>query len=380
MTHRSHSGNKKVAVAVSPSHTSTKHRWRILVAAMFFLVWFLVAQQAWAQSDTEAEISEEEAAAQAEENADKKFDFFGDSHPKSVEQLREMEKHFAKLAAEVAGATVNIRVGQSQGTGVIVSRDGYIMTAAHVIGGAGRQATILLPDKTVLTATTLGLNRTVDSGLLKITDEDGEKYPYLNLGVSDDLKLGQWVMAIGHPGGWDEERGLVYRVGRILIKNDTSMSTDCSLVGGDSGGPLVDMEGNLIGIHSRIGGRLTDNIHVPVDLYSEQWDDLTNSRDWGRGIGGTNPANEPWMGLSFGGTRTEINRVNENGPADKAGIEVGDVLIEVDGRRTTSRNAFSRAFQQYNPGDEIKVKVRRDGEVLELDLTFGSQADRRRNR
>jgi len=364
--------NASVAIAIpAPSKQLCIKRATLIggVAVLFFL---LMNSLIFAQED---EISEEEAAANAEKAAEVEFDFFGGEAPLNVDQLREMQQHFKELSEEVADATVCVQVGQNQGTGVIVTRDGYVMTAAHVIGGANRNARILLPNGDVLEAKTLGLNRTVDSGLLKITEEG--KFPYLNPGISTDLKTGQWVMAIGHPGGWEEDRGLVFRIGRILRMSETAISTDCSLVGGDSGGPLVDMNGDVIGIHSRIGMRLTDNIHVPVDMFSEEWDDLSDARDWGRGIGGSNPANEPWLGLSLKGESSlEIEAVTPDGPAEKAGLKEGDILIEAGGERIRNRIRFGRIVGGDDPGDTIKLKIKRGDEELEIDLTVGSQADR----
>ncbi len=374
MTQRLPSRPRKVAIAIPAKTNQSRRRLAYAIGILAFLsIFFLFANGLFAQE----EISEEEAATEKEQSAEIEFDFFGGEAPVNIEQLREMQDHFAELSQDVADATVSVQVGNNQGTGVIVTRDGYIMTAAHVISGANLPARITLPNGDKLEATTLGLNRTVDSGLLKINDKG--KYPYLNPGVSTDLKNGQWVMAIGHPGGWNEDRGLVFRIGRILRKSDTAISTDCSLVGGDSGGPLVDMNGDLIGIHSRIGMQLTDNIHVPVDQFSEQWDDLSSGRDWGRGIGGTNPANEPWMGFNLKGDRSlEIDSVVPNGPADKATLQEGDELVEMNGDRLRNRIRFGRLMRSLDPGDEIKFKIKRGDEELEIELKVGSRADRTR--
>lgn len=308
------------------------------------------------------------------------FDFVGDAAPISVDQLREMQEHFGELAADVADATVNIRVGNSQGSGVIVTRDGYVMTAAHVIGGANLDATITLNDGTEIEAKTLGLNRTVDSGLLKLTpkSEQKKRFPYLPLGESGVLKSGQWVMAIGHPGGLDPDRGLVYRVGRILQSTDSFISTDCTLVGGDSGGPLVDMDGNVIAIHSRIGASLSSNVHVPVDVYSTEWDDLVAGKDWGSGIGGSNPANEPWLGFSLDeDDPLVIDDLSSDGPAEESGLKAGDKIIEFDGQRITSQRRLRSIIRDKSPGDVVTITVSRDGEEIKLELKIGSRADDR---
>ncbi|MGI9516237.1 MAG: S1C family serine protease [Pirellulaceae bacterium] len=372
-------GPSREQVAVAHATPTPIHRLRIVLLTAFVLmvVWVLLGGFAAAQTDSDVSTGNETEVSETagEENQTVgAFDFFGNKSPASIEQLREMQEHFRELSEDVADATVSVQVGQNQGTGVIVTRDGYVMTAAHVIGGADRDATIRLPDGTQLDAKTLGLNRTIDSGLLKITEKG--KYPYLSPGISEDLKTGQWVMAIGHPGGWDDDRGLVFRIGRILRLNDSAISSDCSLVGGDSGGPLVDMDGSVIGIHSRIGASLTTNIHVPVDVFTEQWDDLASGRDWGRGIGGSNPANEPWLGLSLVDGEMKIETIVPDGPAESAGLKEGDLITEFDGQRITNVFRFSRIFRNSEPGDVVKITVDRDGEEVEVELTIGSQDDR----
>lgn len=378
------------AIAVSIDHRRGLPLAKRLLFVATILLMLLIAGQAFGQeslptqqdesgknaaADQTAEVSSTTENESAENESIGAFDFFGDSSPKSVAQLREMQQRFREVAERAAPATVNIQVGNSQGSGVIVTRDGYIMTAAHVIGGANLDAIVVLNDGRSLKAKTLGLNRTVDSGLLKIVEKG--KYPYLSPGESGNLKTGQWVMAIGHPGGLEPDRGLVYRVGRIFNNMPELISTDCSLVGGDSGGPLVDMDGNVIGIHSRIGQNLNSNIHVPVDIYNSEWDDLVSAKDWGRGIGGSNPANEPWLGLDFENGTLKIETITSGGPAEKAGLKVDDLLLEFNGVRLTSQNRLRSVTRDLSPGAVVKVKYKRGEETLETDLTVGSRADDR---
>jgi len=181
-----------------------------------------------------------------ESNENEEFLFDG-GVPESLDQLRSMESRFKKLTEQVMPATVNIQMGASQGSGVVVTDDGYILTAAHVIGGKPfQEARIVFPDGRRFKAETLGVNSgRIDSGMLKIINPKKKSFPYVQLGISEPLELGQWVMAVGHPGGLDKSRGLVTRVGRIVGKSERVIRTDCTLVGGDSGGPLFDMNGQL---------------------------------------------------------------------------------------------------------------------------------------
>lgn len=286
------------------------------------------------------------------------------SIPKSIEQLRAMEKVFADVIESVAPATVNIAVGQAQGSGVVVSRDGYVLTAAHVITRPNLDATITFPDGSKVSAITLGVNPRADSGMLKITDEG--KWPFLDIGESAPLERGQWVMAIGHPGGLTEGRGLVYRAGRIVSLSETVITSDCTLVGGDSGGPLVDLSGYVIGIHSRIGGRLTQNHHVPVDRFSIDWDQFASSKIVG--------IERAYLGVEIDRENlriVKIVRVLEREGAGKGGMKSGDVVIKVNDIATTSQAAFRRAMKKLKPNDVAKFVVKRGDEEVELEITLG---------
>ena len=205
------------------------------------------------QQDASQESSQEQDKDETED-VSTGLDFLNaGTAPSNLDQLRAMEAHVARLTEDVSPATVNIRVGQGQGSGVVISSDGYILTAAHVIGTPGQTAIVTFPDGKRVEAETLGTNPgQIDSGILKIKEKEGSDWPYVDMGQSSTLKSGQWLVAIGHPGGYDSKRGLVIRVGRLIFSGDTKLRTDCTLVGGDSGGPLFDMDGYVVGIHSRI--------------------------------------------------------------------------------------------------------------------------------
>ena len=299
--------------------------------------------------------------------------------PESVDELKFMESHFAQLAESVFPATVNIQMGQSQGSGVVVSPDGYILTAAHVIGdNPGRTALITFMvdgEEKRIFAETLGVQPgSVDSGMLKIKEGSARynsrarkldkevrfegEYPYVDIGISNDLKMGQWVLAVGHPGGIDKKRGLVVRVGRIIDNRKTSLRTDCTLVGGDSGGPLFDMNGDVIGIHSRIGQTLADNLHVPADIYSEKWDLMT---------AGVIINRRGTLGFSVVDQTNEIKKVEPKGPADKAGMKVGDIVIKAGRTKISDKQELAEAMDVW-PNKIIKLVVQRGDKEKQLKL------------
>jgi serine protease Do len=266
-----------------------------------------------------------------------------------------MEEHFASLAKQVAPATVNIQIGMAQGSGVVVTDDGYILTAAHVIGRPSTIATVTFPDGTKVDAQTLGLSRGLDFGMLKILEKEGDDFPHLEVGLSAELKRGQWVMAVGHPGGIDEKRGLVFRAGRIISNEPGKLQTDCTLVGGDSGGPLVDMDGAVIGIHSRIGSRLWDNLHAPIDVYSENWDRMD--------LDGV-----PYLGFTVKPNSNRVTVVSEGGPAKQAGIKPQDRIIEIEGQKVEDYSQLELAIVKLRPYQKATFKIKRRSKTLTFEV------------
>ncbi|MCS7305631.1 MAG: trypsin-like peptidase domain-containing protein [Thermoguttaceae bacterium] len=198
--------------------------------------------------------------------------------PKTPEQLQALEAQVKQIVAKALPAVVGIRVGAEQGSGVIVSEDGLVMTAGHVCGRANQDAEVLLYDGKALKAKTLGVFRTGDAGLVKISEPG--KWPFLERGRSADLKPGDWCVALGHPLGYMKERPPVVRAGRIVQVGEILLQTDCALVAGDSGGPLLNLQGKIIGIHSRIGEHMNMNFHVPVDVFTAHWDRLLRAEEW----------------------------------------------------------------------------------------------------
>ena len=185
-----------------------------------------------------------------------------------------------------------------------------------------------------------------------------------DVGESEPLKLGQWVLAIGHPGGLDEKRGLVLRVGRLLGKFPTVMRSDCVLVGGDSGGPLFDFNGNVVGIHSRIGNSLWENFHVPIDAFSNEWDQLAAGKQVGA-------APQVYIGLNFVDETNKVESVEAEGPAEKAGIKKDDVIIKLGDKEIKNKRDFGTAFAVLKAGQKIKLVIKRDDQEVTLDLEVG---------
>jgi serine protease Do len=290
--------------------------------------------------------------------------------PGKVAELKTIQEQVKKVIKQVMPATVGIRVGGSQGSGVIVTADGYVLTAAHVAAPADRVATVILPDGRKLKAKTLGANRAIDAGLVKI-EEEGD-WPHVEMGNSSELERGQWCVCLGHPGGYQAGRPPVVRLGRILECNAELIQSECTLVGGDSGGPLFDLHGQVIGIHSRIGNSIAANVHVPVDAFRDGWDRLTAGEVWGGRLGGK-PTREPYLGVR-GDQGTENCRVREivaGSPAEKAGLQPGDVITGFAGKAIGAFDELVAAVQTKRPGEAVVLEVQRGGEVLTLRAVLG---------
>jgi serine protease Do len=295
--------------------------------------------------------------------------FSGDP-PSGVADLKAMQSHVKDLTAKVLPCTVGVQIGQAWGSGVIVSKDGYVLTAAHVAGQANRGAMFVLSDGRIVHGKTLGLNRGLDAGLMKITDKGD--YPFMEMGASKGLKEGQWCLAVGHPGGYQKERGLVVRLGRVLLTDRDAITSDCTLVGGDSGGPLFDMQGKVIGINSRIAGAITANLHVPVDTFHDGWERLVKADVWGH-----LPGQEPVLGVR--GVKdvdfAKVDSVVKNSPAEKSGILKGDVVTRFGEKDITDFASLVQAVLDHNPGDKVTAKVKRGEEQLDIAVTLGRRSE-----
>lgn len=298
--------------------------------------------------------------------------------PTSLLELKQLQAQQTQVAEKIEQVTVNIQQGAAQGSGVIITPDGYVLTAAHVAGDKNRDAWLLLSDGSRVKAKALGMNRNKDAGLLKIVDQRSTPWPHATLGKSKDLNVGQWVIAAGHPGGWKPGRGSVIRVGRILkirsengddgIPSPHTLFTDCALIGGDSGGPLFTLEGKLVGIHSRIGVDVDDNMHVPIDVFDESWDRMVQKEVWGM-----LPGYQPVIGVR--GLRSDerpvLEYVEPGGPAHRAGIKAGDLVLKFNDVRITTFEELRLGVESKMPGDTIVLTIQREERVLRIPIVVG---------
>ena len=298
----------------------------------------------------------------------------------SIEELKERERKVKKVVSELMPTVVAV-VGNDQpatGSGVIINEDGLIMTAAHVTEAAGKELTIIFPDGRSVKGESLGANRTRDAGLARITEEG--KWPFAKIGDSKKAKLGEWLIAMGHPGGYDLNRSPPIRLGRLISSGSMGMlRTDCTLVGGDSGGPLFNLEGEVIGIHSSIGGSLAENRHVPSSVFKAGWDRMLAGEIWGS-LGmmaaGVNP-DRPMLGVRMNDSNGQVtvDKVFPNSPAKRAGIEDGDVILKIDGIAAEQMSDVVDQVSSSSAGDVLEVQIMRDDKEQSFKVKLVSWED-----
>lgn len=185
------------------------------------------------------------------------------STPQSVEDLQRIERQLQQMLPRVLPALVCIELNNGSGSGILVSEKGLVFSAAHVVDKKGTTLKIILPDGTRLPGKTTAQNSNSDAGIAKITSQLNKKLPCVEK-AEKMPRVGDWVFALGHGGGLDRKRGPMVRLGRVVSLKNGVIQTDCKLIRGDSGGPLFNLDGKLIGIHSRVGSGLEDNLHVPM--------------------------------------------------------------------------------------------------------------------
>jgi len=292
-------------------------------------------------------------------------------YPENQKDLLAIQERLHKILPEAKKTVVAIESGGGAGSGVIVSEDGMVLTAAHVIGKSGKRVKIRLPDGKRVNAITLGGSEISDAGMAEITDEGAWSVaPMAERGSS---KVGDWCFALGHPGGFDKERGIIVRLGRIIAKKDETIQTDSRLLGGDSGGPLFDFNGRVIGIHSRISKKDDQNFHAPIEAFHANWKSFrekklltqSNLRDGGfLGVG----CEETEEGL-------KVIEVVEGSAAKTARLREGDVIVKVNGNFIDTREELTIAIATTGHGKSVIIDYRRGEKEMTAKVKLGKRPD-----
>ncbi|HEY0561705.1 MAG TPA: DegQ family serine endoprotease [Methylophilus sp.] len=268
---------------------------------------------------------------------------------------------------------------QSLGSGFIISQDGYILTNAHVVSDAD-EVLVKLSDKREFKAKIIGADKRTDVALIKI---EATNLPKVTIGDPSALKVGEWVAAIGSPFGLENTMtaGIVSAKGRALPQENfvPFIQTDVAINPGNSGGPLFNLRGEVVGVNSQIysrsGGSMGLSFSIPIDVAIDISNQLKSSGKITRG----------WLGIaiqeltkdlaeSFGMKNTNgalVAGVEKNSPADKGGLEAGDVITKFDGKEIIASGDLPRVVGATKPGKVVNVDVMRKGVMKTLKLGIG---------
>ncbi|WP_137823689.1 DegQ family serine endoprotease [Pseudomonas sp. D(2018)] len=272
------------------------------------------------------------------------------------------------------------REAQSLGSGFIISSDGYVLTNNHVVADAD-EIIVRLSDRSELEAKLIGADPRTDVALLKV---EGKDLPIVKIGKSDELKVGSWVLAIGSPFGFDHSvtAGIVSAKGRSLPNENyvPFIQTDVAINPGNSGGPLFNLDGEVVGINSQIftrsGGFMGLSFAIPIDVAMSVADQLKSEGKVNRG----------WLGVviqevnkdlaeSFGLDKPAgalVAQVQEGGPAAKGGLQVGDVILSMNGQPIVVSADLPHLVGNLKPGSKIRLEVVRGGSRKTLDMAIGA--------
>jgi len=271
----------------------------------------------------------------------------------------------------------------AQGSGFIITSDGYILTNNHVVDGA-EKIEVELTNGRKFTAEITGTDPDSDIAVVKI---DATNLSYLELADSDKLEVGEWVLAIGNPLGLSHTvtAGIVSATGRSgfgLADIENFIQTDAAINFGNSGGPLINLDGKVVGINTAIAGS-TGNIGIgfaiPINMAKYAYEQLIESGTVERGLLGVNiqeltPDTAPFFGLEEDAKGILIPNVTEGSAADKAGLTPNDVILEVDGEPVETVAELQNRIAMLKPGTQVELTIWRDGKRTKLDVKLGKRS------
>src|SRR5579871_1427910 len=274
---------------------------------------------------------------------------------------------------------------RGEGSGFIVNGDGTILTNAHVVKGAS-EVTVRLTDRREFTAKVIGVDTRSDIAVIKFAASD---LPTVNLGDSRNLKVGQWVLAIGAPFGFENSAtaGIVSAKGRTLPDSGyvPFIQTDVPINPGNSGGPLFNMEGQVVGVNSQIysrsGGYMGVSFSIPIDVAMQVADQLQATGHVNRGRLGVVIQNvSQGLADSFGLPRPEgalVSSVEKDGPAEHAGIEAGDVILKLNGTLLKDSSELPVQIASLAPGTPVNLEIWRNHATRDVSVKLAAMQDKR---
>jgi len=272
---------------------------------------------------------------------------------------------------------------RSLGSGFIISADGTILTNAHVVDAAD-DVTVKLSDKREFKAKVIGSDKRTDVAVIKI---EATGLPVVKIGDPEKLKVGEWVLAIGSPFGFESTvtAGIVSAKGRSLPQENfvPFLQTDVAINPGNSGGPLFNLKGEVVGINSQIysrtGGFMGLSFAIPIDVATDVANQLKTTGRVSRGrIGVTIQEITKELAESFKLPKAAgalVTSVEKGSPADKAGVQVSDVIVKFDGKAVSSSSDLPRIVAQTRPGSKVNMELWRNGSSREVAVSVGEMPE-----
>ncbi|MEM1141490.1 MAG: Do family serine endopeptidase [Pseudomonadota bacterium] len=301
------------------------------------------------------------------------------SRESNQEEIPEFLRRYFQIPVPPQGEQERMATG----SGFILSDDGYVVTNNHVVEGADT-IIVRMSDRQEFDAEVVGLDPRSDLALLRI---DGKRLPYLNLASDDELKVGEWVLAIGSPFGLDYSvtAGIVSAIGRSLpTRNGENyvpfVQTDVAINPGNSGGPLFNLDGEVVGVNSQIfttraGGSIGLSFSIPVTVLRNVVDQLKETGTVTRGWLGVTIQNvDRTLAESFGLDRPQgalVSQLAEDSPAEEAGLEPGDVIIQFGDESIETSSDLPHVVGLIAPGTKVKVKIVRDKKPKTVTVKVG---------
>lgn len=276
------------------------------------------------------------------------------------------------------------RDARASGSGFLISKDGYVLTNNHVVEGA-TDVVVRLIDRREYDAEVVGTDPQSDLALLKIKEDN---LPFLKFADSEKARVGEWVLAIGSPFGLDYSvtAGIISAIGRSIPSNGSQnyvpfIQTDVAINPGNSGGPLFNLDGDVVGINSQIytrsGGSIGLSFAIPSNLASDVVEQLKDNGRVDRGwLGVVIQDVDKDLALSFGLDKPEgalISQMEPNGPAERSGLKVGDIILEFNGRTMATSSDLPYAVGPTRAGSTVPAVVMRKGQRLNIDVTVGTR-------
>lgn len=347
---------------------------------IFFLFGFLLVQNVWADLPDFRDLVKETSPSVVNistiqhAKASQGFQQYG-----LPDDVPDIFRHFFGAPGQ-GGVPRGEREHTSLGSGFIVSRDGYILTNNHVIQDAD-EIVVRLNDRRQFTARVIGADKSSDLAVLKV---DADDLPAVDLGDSEDLDVGEWVVAIGSPFGFDYSvtAGIVSAKGRSLPNENyvPFIQTDVAINPGNSGGPLFNLDGEVVGINSQIytrsGGFMGVSFAIPINVAMEVVDQLKESGSVSRGwLGVVIQEVDKDLAESFGLDKAAgalVAQVIPGSPADDAGFKTGDVILSFNDRDISMSSDLPHHVGRIKPGTRTSVNIMRNGKRKVIKVTIGT--------